>query len=242
MTENGQASAVRKRENLLLSVVCNIAIPLLILTKLSSPERLGPVVALCVGLAFPLCYGIWDLINRKQLNFISMLGILSVALSGTFGLVQIDPFWLAVKEASLPFVIGIMVLLTFRSKRPLIKTFLYSPQILNTQLIDERLQATATQPAFDKIFSICNWLLVFSFMLSSVLNYVLARIIVTAHPADNLVEFNVQLGKMNFMGWLIIAIPSTIILMFALWKLVSGLTHLTGLKLEEMVHEAPKKK
>ncbi len=115
MTENGQASAVRKRENLLLSVVCNIAIPLLILTKLSSPERLGPVVALCVGLAFPLCYGFWDLINRKTIEFYFHVGYSKCGLERQHsGLVQIDPFWLAVKEASLPFVIGIMVLLTFR--------------------------------------------------------------------------------------------------------------------------------
>lgn len=242
MMRKDQANTVGKRENLLVSVICNLFIPLLILTKLSTPDRLGPVVALCLGLAFPLGYGIWDLINRKQLNFVSVLGVISVGLSGTFGLVQVDPFWFAIKEASVPLAIGIMVLLTFRSKRPLIKTFLYNPQILNTRLIDERLQATGSQRAFDKVFSICNKLLIFSFLFSAVLNYLLARMMVTAHPADDLVAFNAQLGKMNFMSWFVIALPSALIMMIALWKLVTGLGQLTGLKLEEMLQEAPKKK
>ncbi len=242
MMRKDQANTVGKRENLLVSVICNLVIPLLILTKLSTPDRLGPVVALCLGLAFPLGYGIWDLISRRQLNFVSVLGVISVGLSGAFGLVQVDPFWFAIKEASVPLAIGIMVLLTFRSKRPLIKTFLYNPQILNTLLIDERLQATGSQQAFDKVFSICNKLLIFSFLFSAVLNYLLARMMVTAHPADDLVAFNAQLGKMNFMSWFVIALPSALIMMIALWKLVTGLGQLTGLRLEEMLQEAPKEK
>lgn len=242
MMRKDQANTVGKRENLLVSVICNLVIPLLILTKLSTPDRLGPVVALCLGLAFPLGYGIWDLINRRQLNFVSVLGVISVGLSSAFGLVQVDPFWFAIKEASVPLAIGIMVLLTFRSKRPLIKTFLYNPQVLNTRLIDERLRATGSQRAFDKVFSICNRLLILSFLFSAVLNYVLARMMVTAHPADDLVAFNAQLGKMNFMSWFVIALPSAFIMMIALWKLVTGLGRLTGLRLEEMLQEAPKKK
>ena len=64
---------------------------------------------------------------------------------------------------------------------------------------------------------------------------------VTTHPADDLVAFNAELGKMNALSWPVIAIPSTIIMMVALWKLITGLTHLTGLKLEDMMHEPQKK-
>lgn len=242
MSEDPSPKAPPKRENLLLSLAFNILIPLIILTKLSDPERLGPVNALVIGLAFPLGYGIWDLLNRKQINFVSVLGLFSVGLSGTFGLVEVDPFWLAVKEASIPAVIGIMVLLTFRTRRPLIKTFLYNPQVLNTDLIDQKLKESGTKAQFDKIFSFCNWLLVISFGMSAILNYVLARLIVTTHPATDLAAFNAELGKMNALSWPVIAIPSTIIMMIALWKLIKGLTALTGLQFEEMVHEHSKKK
>ena len=242
MSETTSSKPMPKRENLLLILAFNIAIPLFILTKLSDPERLGPVNALIVGLAFPFGYGVWDLLNRKQINFVSILGIISVGLSGTFGLVEVDPYWLAVKEASIPAVIGIMVLVTFRTRRPLIKTFLYNPQVLNTELIDQKLEETGSQRQFTKIFAFCNWLLVVSFAMSSILNFVLARIIVTTHPADDLAAFNAELGKMNALSWPVIAIPSTVIMMVALWKLINGLTHLTGLKLEDMMHEPQKKK
>ncbi|MCZ6674412.1 MAG: MFS transporter [Verrucomicrobia bacterium] len=241
MSQPTPSKPAKKRENLLLSIAFNIVIPLLVLTQLSSPDKLGPVVALVVGLSFPLGYGIWDLLNRKQINYISILGLISVGLSGTFGLVEVDPYWLAVKEASIPFAIGIMVLVTFRTKRPLIKTFLYNPQILNTEVIDQKLEEFNARQAFDKVFAFCNWLLVFSFALSAALNFFLARIIVTTHPADNLAEFNAELGKMNALSWPVIAIPSTVIMMIALWKLISSLGNLTGLKLEEMMHEPPKK-
>jgi hypothetical protein len=241
MTEATQPKAAPKRENLLLSMAFNIVIPLLVLTKLSSEDRLGPVMALIVGLAFPLCYGIWDLLKRKQVNFVSILGLISVGLSGTFGLMELDPLWLAVKEASIPLVIGLMVLFTFKTKRPLIKTFLYNPQILNTELIDQKLDESNTRKEFNKVFAFCNWLLVLSFVLSGILNFILARVIVTTHPALDKVAFNGELGKMNALSWPVIVIPSTIIMMLALWKLMSGLTHLTGLKLEEMMHEPPKK-
>lgn len=242
MSDSNSPNTPPKRENLLLSVAFNILIPLLILTKLSDPERLGPVNALVIGLAFPLAYGIWDLLNRKQVNFVSVLGLISVGLSGTFGLVEVPPIWLAVKEASIPTVIGLMVLITFRTKRPLIKTFLYNPQVLNTQLIDRKLEETGTRPQFDKIFAFCNWLLVISFGISAVLNFILARIIVTTHPAVDLAAFNAELGKMNALSLPVIAVPSTIIMMVALWKLISGLTKLTGLPFEDMIHEASKKK
>ena len=54
------------RENLFLNLACTIAVPALILSKLSAPERLGAATALVVALAFPLGYGAWDFIQRKK--------------------------------------------------------------------------------------------------------------------------------------------------------------------------------
>lgn len=241
MTEHLSPKPIEKRENLFLSIFCNFIIPFGILTKLSGEEWLGPVVALIVGLSFPLSYGIWDLINRKQINFISIIGLISIGLSGTLGLVQLDPIWLAVKEASVPTIIGIMVLITFKTKRPLIKTFLYNPQMIKTELIDEKIRESNSKTEFDKLFSFCNWLLVSTFIFSAILNFIVARIMVTTHPGENLEQFNAELGKMNLISMLVIAVPSLAITMVALWKLMSGLTKLTGLKFEEMMHEPPKK-
>jgi len=231
----------QKRENLILSIIFNLIIPFLILSKLSGEDHLGPVVALIVGLAFPLAYGIYDLFDRRQVNFVSVLGLISVGLSGGFGIAKLDPMWLAVKEASIPAVIGTLVFLSFKSKKPLIKTFLYNPQVINTVKIDAALDSPEKQNAFEKRFERCNWMLVASFILSAVLNFLLARWIVTTPPSVDMVAFNAELGKMNLVSWPVIVIPSMAIMMYALFYLMSGIHKLTGLEWDAMFNEPPKK-
>ncbi len=63
-----------KRENLLVNLLFNIAIPSLILAKASTPERLGPVWGLVNALAFPLGYGIWDCGHHRGSSFHSISG------------------------------------------------------------------------------------------------------------------------------------------------------------------------
>ena len=67
-------SSPAPRENLLANLVCTIAAPALILSKLSAPERLGPALALVVALAFPVGYGLWDFSRRRRFNFIAGIG------------------------------------------------------------------------------------------------------------------------------------------------------------------------
>ena len=66
------AATPPQKENLLLNLACNVAAPALILSKLS--ERLGAKTALVVALSFPLAYGIYDLIKRRNFNFLAALG------------------------------------------------------------------------------------------------------------------------------------------------------------------------
>ena len=84
-----------KRENLLYNLLFNIAIPSILLAQASKPDRLGPVVGLIVALAFPLGYGVWDFVQRKQANFISILGFANVLLTGGLGLMEADLRWFA---------------------------------------------------------------------------------------------------------------------------------------------------
>ena len=108
-----------KRENLLYNLLFNIAIPSLLLAQASKPDRLGPVVGLIVALAFPLGYGIWDFAQRKQANFISILGFANVLLTGGLGLMEADLRWFAIKEAAVPTMIGLAVWASmFTSRSP----------------------------------------------------------------------------------------------------------------------------
>lgn len=227
-----------KRENLLLNLAFNLALPAFVLSKLSKPEWLGPVGGLIVALAFPLGYGLWDFIRRRQANFISIIGFLSVLLTGGLGLLKTDNFWFAVKEAAVPTIIGIAVLVSLKSKRPLVHTFLYNDQVIDVPKVDAALAARNNRAGFERLLVTSSYLLTASFMVSAVLNYALARYLLKS-PAGT-PEFNEELGQMQLLSWPVIVVPSMAMTLYALWRLLSGVRKLTGLTLEEVFHAQKK--
>ncbi len=231
---------VPKQENLLINIVCNIALPSLILVRFSKPEYLGPVVGLVVALLFPLGYGIWDYSRRRQTNFISVIGFVSVLLTGGLGLMKMDGLWFAVKEAAVPTIIGLAVLASMRSKRPLVKQFLLNESVMDLPKVDDALEARGNKPAFNRLLQNSSYLLALSFLVSAVLNYALARYLLRSPSGTP--EFNAELGRMNLLSWPVIVIPSLVMMMFALWRLIGGIRRLTGLAFEDIFRaEAAKK-
>jgi hypothetical protein len=221
------------RESVLLSLGINIAIPALILMKFSGEEALGPVGGLLVALAFPLGYGSWDFIRRREWNLISILGLISVLLTGGIGLLQLDPKWIAVKEAAVPGIIGIAVLLSLRTPFPIVRTFLYNDKIIRVPEVDAALAERGNRDAFERTLVNASWMLAASFFVSSVLNYVLAKLIVKSQPGTT--AFNEELGRMTALSYPVIVVPSMIIMIAALWYLFHRIRLLTDLDLEQIL-------
>ncbi len=228
-----------KKENLLVNLVCNIVVPTLVLTKLSEESRLGPQWGIVVALAFPLGYGVYDLFRRRKANLFSIIGIASVLLTGGLNQMKADAFWFAVKEAAIPSVLGVVVLISARSKRPLVRELLWNDQVVDTARVEGVLDERGVRGEFDALLRGASFGLALSFLLSALLNFALARYLLKAAPGT--VEFNAQLGKMNGLSWPVIVIPTTIVTMFVFWRLMTGLTRLTGLTLEEIFHAEKKK-
>ncbi|WP_052360900.1 VC0807 family protein [Geminisphaera colitermitum] len=229
-----------KRENLLINLVCNIGLPFFILAKLSAPERLGPHLALVIALAFPLGYGAMDYMRRRTANFVSIIGVVGTLATGIFGLMKLDPIWFAVKEAAVPTIVALAVLASMKSRRPLIRQFLYNDQVINVPKVEAALASRNNQGAFNQLLRKASYLVFLSFLVSAVLNYFLARWIITSTSGTP--EFNGQLAKMNLLSWPVIALPSTAMLIVALWQLLRGITRLTDMPLEEIFHPQPEKK
>ncbi|MFA6288952.1 MAG: VC0807 family protein [Opitutaceae bacterium] len=228
-----------KPENLFLNLIFNIAVPSFVLSKLSTPERLGPVWGLIVALAFPLGYGVWDYAKRKHTNFISIIGLASVLLTGGLGLMHVSGFWFAVKEAAVPAIIGLAVLVSLKTKTPLVRAMLYNEQVIDVVRVDKALAARNNRPAFDRLLVQASLLLVASFLISAALNFGLARYLLKSPTGTP--EFNAELGKMNLLSWPVIVLPSMVMMMFALWKLLHGIKVLTGLGMEEIFKTPPEK-
>ena len=219
----------------LVDLLVSIVIPSILLMKFSSDADLGATTALIVALAFPLSWGLYELLKYKKFNFIALLGLISVLLTGGIGLLQLDTRWLAVKEAAIPGLIGIAVLVSTRTRYPLIKTLLYNPRILNVDRIGQELDTLGRTGIFEARLLIATYLLGGTFLFSAVMNYTLARWIVTS-PAGS-AAFNEQLGQLTLLSYPMIAIPSMVMMLaifYYLWRTIHGLT---GLAPEEIVRQ-----
>jgi hypothetical protein len=228
------------RFNPLIEPLVTLAIPAFILMKLSSPEHLGVVQALLLALAFPLAWGIRDLIRRRKFNLFAALGLVSVLLTGGIGLLQLDNHWLAVKEAAIPGLIGLAVIVSIYTRYPLIRTLLFNTRLFDVARVQERLSARGTARAFDARLQMANWMLGGTFFFSAVMNYLLATWIVTS-PAGS-PAFNEELGQLTLLSYPVIAIPATLMMMAVLYFLGRTITTLTGLKLAAVLNlpEAPR--
>jgi hypothetical protein len=180
-----------------LELLITLVLPALVLLQLSAPQRLGPVAALLLALAFPLGWGLRDFLTRRRLNIFAGLGLVSVLLTGGIGLLELDTGWLAVKEAAIPGVLGLIVAGSALSRYPLVRVLLYTPILLDTTRIDAALAERDNQAAFDARLRAATWMLAGSFAFSAGMNFVLASWIVTS-PAGT-AAFNEELGRMTLL-------------------------------------------
>ena len=230
---------VPKRENPLINIICNIVVPTIVLMNFSTENRLGPLGGLIVALIFPVGYGIYDLVTRKKTNFLSILGFVSVLLSGGLALAKIGGLGFAIKDALLPTIIGLAVLLTLRSKTPLVRELLYNDSIIDVARVDAALEARGARDRFEALLRRASIGLALTFLASAPVNFVLALYILKSPPGTP--EFNAELGKMHWIGPLVIAVPSMIALMMVFMKLMNGLAELSGLSQDEIFREEKKK-
>ncbi len=224
----------KRTNNTFLELIYNIAIPSIILMKLSGDEYLGSMYALIVALLFPLGYGLYDFVKNKSMNFISLLGFLSTLLTGGIGLFELDVEWLAIKEAAIPSVIGLVVLISGFWGKPLIAKVLLNPLLFNLDLIYQKLSDENKTDEFKANIQWANHLLSVTFVFSATMNYLLAKWIVVS-PAGT-TKFNEQLGEMTMLSYPVIAIPSMVMLIAIMFYVVRGVMKLTGLKLEEILN------
>ena len=217
----------------LVDLLVSIFIPSVILMKFSGTEDLGASGALIVALAFPISWGLFELFKYRKFNFIALLGLVSVLLTGGIGLLKLDPQWLAIKEAAIPGLMGLAILISTYTRYPLIKTLLYNPSFMNVKKIQIKLTSHGTTKTFENHLKNATYWLSATFLFSSIMNYVLARWIVTS-PSGS-AAFNEELGQMTLISYPIIAIPTTVMMMAIMYYLWRTIHDMTGLKLEEIL-------
>ena len=242
-----QSAKTEPRENLFLNLIFNFGLPIIILRKANdwigdlliqwfevpTESKLVPSILLALALLFPFFYGAYDLLKRKKWNIFSILGIISVLLTGGIGLIPggtVNMF--AIKEAAIPAIIGLVTLFSLRSKKPLVELLLYNPQVFDIEKIEEELKIRDTKSEFKKLLFKCTWLLAATFLLSAILNYYLSKAIVVTEPFVDANAFNDEIGEMMTWSYLVIIAPCMLVSGYALWTLIKGIKALTGLNME----------
>lgn len=233
MDTSAQDATSPRRENPLLSILLNIVVPVIILTRFSSDEWLGPTYGLLVALAFPLAYGIFDYSRRRTFNFLPVVGVIGILLTGGIGLLKLDPMWIAVKEGAVPLVIGIVILGSLKTKFSLLSALLN--QVIDSAAVNAALDARGTRPAYEKRLVNATFIVAGSFFISAVLNYILARLVVVSAPGT--VAFNEELGKMTALSFPVISVPAIIILTIAIVYTVVGIRRVTGMDMEQIFRQ-----
>lgn len=244
----------------LANILINVLIPVLALSHLSKqaafelsigkPARfwhIGPTNALLVALAFPIGYGIWHFAQTRRTNFFSALGLASVLLTGGLTLYlwnadgSVKPhadILFALKEASIPFALGLAVIGSHFTGTPLLRTFLYTDSIFDIRKIEHRITDSSLDAPYQKILFQATLMFAASFFLSMVMNFGLAMYFLgdLDHTAANARElYNARIAKVTGWGFAVIGIPILIFLFLTLRRLLKKLGKLTGLTDEEMM-------
>ncbi len=228
------ASPPAKQENLFFNLGFNILVPVLILTKGDRFVEEAWLV-LVIALSFPVCYFFYDLRRRRKINFFSIIGFVSVLLTGGVGLLELPRFWFIVKEAAIPFIFGLAVLVSLKTPYPLIRTLFFNKTIFDVDRIRAELDARGNTRAFEALLFRGTLLLAATFFISTVLNWVVASHIVQTEPSVDPAAFNAEVGRMTAWSWVVIALPSMVMLMGIFFYLMKGATRMTGLTMDDLI-------
>lgn len=241
MTTELPTSPGPKRENPLLNLAFNLAIPIFVLEK--SAQYLGTngsLKALILALCFPVVYGAYDWITRKKANWMSALGMLSVLITGGLALAKVEGIWFAVSEASLPSILGLGVFASAFSSKPFVASFIMNDSVMNLPLIKQRLKELNREDQFRRLLKHSTLLFSVSFFLSALLNFFLAQEIFS--PIDPALSeevrtqtLNEQLAQMRYWSIFVIMIPMFLFGILVMWHLLRGLFKTTELKLDQIM-------
>ena len=224
---------MQKNESL-YNILFNILIPVLILNK---GHKLGlePQYAVLIALSFPLFFALKSLIKSKKINYIALLGLFNVLVSGTLTLLALGGIWFAIKEAAFPLLIGIFVLFSSFTEKPFFKTLFMNPTTFDLDKIEAHLDTPEKKIQFSRLMKSTTRLLSLSFLTSATFNFFVSLRIFTPLPeafthSEKQALLNQQLSQMTLLSMGVILVPSILFLgsiMYFTFRKIHGLTGLT---------------
>jgi len=100
-------------------------------------------------------------------------------------------------------------------------------KIINS--IDDNLKSE-----FDRVLKVTGYYFISGFVVSSIIQFLLASIIVVSNPGDT--SFNEEVSTMTWVSYIAVLLPTMIILGKGFMGLITGIEKLTGMKKEEFLN------
>ena len=153
---------------------------------------------------------------------------------------KLEGIWFAIKEAAFPAVIGLFVLGSAFTRKPLFAFFLNQPAIFQIDLIQQRLEENRNVSLYQQLIKKCTIYFSVTFVLSAIMNFVLAIRIFTDIPTDLSEEqkaevLNSQIADMTWMGYVVIALPLMVITASLFFFCLRRMSKLTELPLQDLM-------
>lgn len=245
----------KNKENPILSLFCNILIPVIILKngnkwinkiliqyhgEESFYENSMIVdissIVFFIALICPVIYFFYDLLNRKNINLISILGFINILLTGGIGIFGakfgLSKNWFIFKEGMLPIIIGLVLFLMSKYRQSSFNNILLNEVLFDNDKIRISIKEDM-QYEFEYIVRKAGYYLIGGFFISSIIQFILAYLIVVSNPGES--SFNKEVSTMTWVSYIAVLLPTMLIVGKGYLGLISDIEKITGLKKEEFL-------
>ncbi len=224
-----------KPANPLADLILTIVLPSLVLDQLSDPARLGPAGALIVSLLFPVAFAGWCWWKGTGWNLFSILGFITILLSGGLGLMKLDAFWFAVKESVMPLALGAAFPVSCWLGKPLINALILQPHIFNLRALNSALDSPEKLTRYRHTLLRGSWFLGIAAIISSIGNFLLALWLLRGkEPGSE--AFVKGIGSLNWASAIVIGVPLCALMLAVFIWLIRQFQIITGLERADMMN------
>lgn len=213
----------------MLTFLINILIPIIVLRFLSGDDRLGPIPALLLAIGIPVIFGVYTLGRSHKVNFTTVVGIVSVLLTGTIGLLELDTRYFAIKEGAVPMLFAAFIVMSNQTRFPVVK--LLADQVVIRGQVDATLQRLGREAQYQAHLMRTGVYWAGIMALSGFVKFSLASRIVTSPPGT--VAFNQDLAHLHAIQVPTSMALTMILMMLLVAYLVRGISRITGLPARE---------
>lgn len=207
-----------------VNFLINIAIPVMILLNLSSPSRLGPLPAVLLAVGIPLTWGLVEFIRHRRMEPSSVLGFLSVLATGVIAVFELDPRFIALKEAAIPFGFALVLLISNQTKFPI--STLLADMVLRRDRVRTAVDEQDAKPAYHQHLVRIGTIWATIMVLSGTIKFLLGIIIVQSPAGTE--AFNHELARYELWQLPTSFSLTGVLILSLIWYIANGTSAITG--------------